>query len=117
MNKQTKKKLELQVQSAIVGILTKQDSGAAAKSRKVIKQATKAVVKKFSKAAKSLENKNEKKKTKIKKKTKAGKSQLKNISGETARVRRSYAKEVPVPPAATPAAVTTAEGGSGTENN
>jgi len=117
MNKQTKKKLELQLQTAIEGILIKQDSGAAAKSKKTIKQATKAVVKKFSRAAKSLVNKNEKKnKIKNKKKSKADKSQLKNISGETAKIRRSYSKEVPVPPAATPAAVTRAEGGSGTEN-
>ena len=118
MNKQTKKKLELQLQTAMEGILLKQDSKAAAKSRKSIRQASKAVVKKFNKAVKSIEEKavdEKKKQIKIKKKIQ-GKSQVKNITGETAKVRRTYTKEVPIPPAATPAAVTATEGGSGTEN-
>ena len=57
MNKQTKKKLELQLQTALEAILLKQDSNAAAKSRKTIRQASKAVVKKFNKSLKSDEGK------------------------------------------------------------
>ena len=101
MNKQTKKKLELQLQTAIEGILTKQDSRAATKSRKTVRQASKAVVKKFNKAVKSLEEKNDAqkpKKIKSKKKSQSKKSQLKNLTGETARIRRSYSKEPVVPP-------------------
>jgi hypothetical protein len=119
MNKQVKKKLEHQLQTAIEGILIKQDAKAAGKSKKIIRQASKAVVKKFNKASKSIEGKNKaekKKKVKTKRKVQSGRSQLKNITGETARVRRTYAKEPKAPVAQVPAAVATSEGGSVTEN-
>jgi len=81
MNKQTKKKLELQLQTAIEGILLKQDSRAASKSKKTIKQASKAVVKKFNKSVRSIEEKNDaekQKKIKLKKKSHSCRSQKKN---------------------------------------
>jgi len=118
MNKQIKKKLELQLQTAMEGILLKQDLKATEKSRKSIKQASKAVVKKFNKAVKASEKEatdEKKKKLKIKKKIQ-GKSPLKNFDGETAKVTRTYSKETPIPPADTTPAVRSAEGTSGTEN-
>jgi len=108
MKKQVKKKLELQLQTAIEGILVKQDSGAAAKSKKTIRQASKAVVKKFNKAMKSLEEKKDtekKKKVKKKKTYTNNKTQIKNISGETARIKRSYIKTPVAPPAEKPETV------------
>ena len=105
MNKQVKKKLELQLQTVIEGILVKQDSKAAAKTKKTVRQLTKAVVKKFNKALKSSEEKKDsKKKKKIKSKGKFSnnKSQIKNISGETARIKRSYTRTPVAPPVETP---------------
>src|SRR6188768_3724015 len=105
MNKQSKKKLELQLSMAIEDVLGKQDSKAAAKSKKSIRQASKAVVKKFNKALKSTEVKKDpakKKEIKSKKKTKAKATPLKNISGETARIKRSYEKVPAVTPVQSP---------------
>jgi hypothetical protein len=104
MNKQAKKKLELQLSTAIEGILVKQDTGAAAKSKKSVKQASKAVVKKFNKALKALQEKKEaaRKKIKSKKKKTTKKSSLKNITGENAKIKRSYTKESPTLPVETP---------------
>ena len=105
MNKQSKKKLELQLSTAIEDVLGKQDSKAAVKSRKSIRQASKAVVKKFNKALKSIEGKKDsakKKELKSKKKDRAKGSPIKNISGETARIKRSYEKTPVVPPVETP---------------
>ena len=117
MNKQVKKKLEAQLQAAIEGVLGKQDSRAAAKSKKSIRQASKAVVKKFSKALKSVEGKKDvakKKKTKSKKKIPSNSSQIKNITGENAKIKRSYVKEPAAPPVEKPE--TFSSGDSRTEN-
>jgi hypothetical protein len=117
MNKQIKKKLELQLQSAMEGILLKQDSKAASKSRKAIRQASKAVAKKFNKALKSIEKKEDsekQKKIKAKKKALAGKSQIKNITGETAKIRRSYTKEPAAPPVEAPETISNGGEGPGT---
>jgi len=114
MNKQIKKKLELQLQTAMEGILLKQDPKAAAKSKKAIKQASKAVAKKFNKALKSSEEKNDaekQKKIRTKKKTLTSRNQIKNITGETAKIRRSYAKEPAVAPVEKPEEVS--NGGEG----
>ena|SRR5436190_21606956 len=105
MNKQVKKKLELHVQTAIEGVLGKQDSRAAAKSKKSVRQASKAVVKKFNKALKSFEEEKEaakKKKTKTKKRKPTSKTPIKNITGETARIKRSYEKQPATLPVETP---------------
>jgi len=104
MNKQSKKKLELQLSKAIEDVLGKQDSKAAAKSKKSIRQASKAVVKKFNKALKSTEGKKDPAKKKViksKKKTKVKNAPLKSITGENARIKRSYEKSPVVPPAQT----------------
>lgn len=54
MKKETKKKLEIDLATAIEGVLAKYNSKAISKTKKTIKQAGKAVTKKFNKTVKAI---------------------------------------------------------------
>ncbi|MCX6273616.1 MAG: hypothetical protein NTV09_00210 [Bacteroidetes bacterium] len=71
MKKQTKKKLENDLATAIQNVLAKYDSHAVPKTKKVIKQSVKSVTKKFNKTIKALTEKKEAVKAKRKKAKKA----------------------------------------------
>jgi hypothetical protein len=78
MKKENKKKLEQELVTALENVLAKHDIRAVEKTKKVIRQSGKAVVKRFSKTLKSLAGKKD---TKAKKKSSGNASIKRAIPG------------------------------------
>jgi hypothetical protein len=92
MKKETKKKLEHELNTAIEMVLIKLNSKAVAKTKKAIRQSSKAVVKKFSKAIKALDAR--KKPLKTKGKTAKSKSSKKTYLARTSSVKHVKVNKV-----------------------
>lgn len=101
MNKQIKKKLELELAAAVTGILHKKNAKAAGHSKKVIRQSVKSVVKKFSKALKTVSKKKKPQGKASEKKPKKKIISKAKVVYRTPRVKRSskpVSTEAPVSP-------------------
>ena len=101
MKKQTKKKLEQELQAAIKNVLAKYDDQGIAKTKKVTRQAGKAIAKKFSKTIKKLSKKKGKKAESV---NPLKKTQSQNLGVKTATAGFGKPKDNGVKTTTTPAA-------------